>query len=96
MFGRTVDDHGFRGIYQKALRQFCDYITDPYYGWPAECEDRFGTHPVQVCTEWNTGRHVQEVLGRPGKRALTHVDEDQDGERRPAGPERWWADARLR
>ncbi|MGW0595285.1 hypothetical protein [Streptosporangium sp. NPDC002607] len=27
--------------YQTGLRQFCDYITDPYYGWPAECEDCF-------------------------------------------------------
>ncbi|MEV6602409.1 tyrosine-type recombinase/integrase [Actinoplanes sp. NPDC051346] len=63
--------------YQTTLRQFCDYITDPHYGWPTECENRFGTHPIQVCTEWNTGRHVQEALGRPGKRALTH-DELQD------------------
>lgn len=58
--------------YQTTLRQFCDYLTDPHYGWPAECEDRLGTHPIQVCTEWNTGRRVQEARGRPGKRALTH------------------------
>lgn len=58
--------------YQTTLRQFCSYLTDPHYGWPAECEKRFGTHPIQICTEWNTGRHVQEAMGRPGKRALTH------------------------
>ncbi|WP_405592285.1 site-specific integrase [Streptomyces sp. NBC_01190] len=58
--------------YQTTLRQFCSYLTDPHYGWPAECEKRFGTHPIQICTEWNTGRHVQEAMGRPGRRALTH------------------------
>ncbi|MWA09137.1 tyrosine-type recombinase/integrase [Streptomyces sp. BA2] len=58
--------------YQNALRLFMAYLTDPHYGWPAECEQRFGTHPVQICHEWNTARHVQEAQGRPGKRALTH------------------------
>ncbi|MFI6959866.1 hypothetical protein ACIBJI_41190 [Nocardia sp. NPDC050408] len=56
------------------MRQFCDYLTDPAYGWPDECLHYFGTHPIQICTEWNTGRHVQEAWGRPGKRALTHEE----------------------
>lgn len=60
--------------YQAALKLFCGYITDGHYGWPEECLRRFGTHPIQICHEWNTARHVQEALGRPGKRALTHQE----------------------
>ena len=40
--------------YQEALHSFCHYGTDPAYVWAAECEHRFGTHPVQVVHEWNT------------------------------------------
>jgi hypothetical protein len=29
--------------YQTAVRPFCDFVTDPNYGWAAECERRFGT-----------------------------------------------------
>ena len=39
-------------------RGFCHYLTDPAYGWAAECEQRFGTHPVQVIHELNTAVHV--------------------------------------
>jgi integrase/recombinase XerC len=31
--------------YQEAVRLFCDYVTGPAYGWPGQCEQRFGTHP---------------------------------------------------
>lgn len=57
--------------YQEAVRSFCDFITDPIYEWPAECERRFGTHPVQVVHEWNTAEHVQESEADPRKRAFT-------------------------
>jgi integrase/recombinase XerC len=63
--------------YQEHVRLFCSYVTDPTYGWPQECLRRFGTHPVQVCHEWNTAVHVQEVESDPAKRAFT-VDELQD------------------
>jgi site-specific recombinase XerD len=53
------------------MRAFCDYLTDPNYGWASECERRFGTHPVQVVHEWNTAVHVQAGEGDPRKRALT-------------------------
>jgi hypothetical protein len=46
--------------YQEAVRSFCGFITDPAYGWSAECESRFGTHPIQVVHEWNTAVHVQD------------------------------------
>ena len=36
---------------------FCRYLTDPAYGWAAECQARFGTHPVQVCLQRNAAVH---------------------------------------
>jgi integrase/recombinase XerC len=63
--------------YQGSLRQFCWFITDPVYGWSAECERLFDTHPVQICHDLNTRVHVDEVESRPVKRAFT-LDELQD------------------
>lgn len=60
--------------YQGAVRTFCDYICSPHYGWVAECMDRFGTHPVQVCHEWNTLAHLQDYEGKPGRRPLTRSE----------------------
>jgi site-specific recombinase XerD len=57
--------------YQQAVRGFCDYLCSQHYGWAKECEDRFGTHPIQVCHEWNTVRHLQSYEGDPGRRPLT-------------------------
>jgi integrase/recombinase XerC len=83
--------------YQEAVRSFCHYVTDPAYEWPAECEQRFGTHPVQVVHEWNTAMHVQDAESDPGKRAFTldelesffaHADE-QVGRVRTAGRKGW-------
>jgi site-specific recombinase XerD len=58
------------------VKLFCDYLTDSAYGWPEECWERFGTHPVQVCHPWNTATHAQEAEGRPRLRAFT-VEEIQ-------------------
>lgn len=57
--------------YQETVRLFCGYLTEPAYGWVAQCEQRFGCHPVQVCFEWNTAVHVQGNEADPGKRAFT-------------------------
>jgi len=85
--------------YQEALRLFCGYVTDPAYGWPGLCEQRFGTHPVQVCHEWNTAVHVQDAEADPRKRAFTrdelqalfdHAD-DQVSVIRAAGRKGWLA-----
>ena len=46
--------------YSEAVRAFCHFATDPPYGWAETCEERFGTHPVQVVHEWNTAVHVQD------------------------------------
>ena len=64
-------------VYQGALRQFCDYITSPFYDWPAQCEKRFGTHPVQVCHEWNTTAHLVDYEGRPDRRPMTRPELQQ-------------------
>ena len=47
--------------YQLTLRLFCEFVTDARYGWPVECEQRFGEVPAQICHEWNTVAHLVEV-----------------------------------
>jgi integrase/recombinase XerC len=72
------DLRGVKGLARSTIRNyslsasgFCQYLTDPAYGWAGECEARFGTHPVQVVHEWNTAVHVQDNEARPAKRAFT-------------------------
>jgi len=60
--------------YQGALGCFLDYVCDPRYGWVAECEQRVGARPVQVCHEGNTATHVADYEGRPARRPLTRVE----------------------
>lgn len=60
--------------YQGAVRLFCDYVCSPHYGWVDECMERFDTHPVQVCHEWNTLPHLQDYEGKPGRRPLTRAE----------------------
>ncbi|MDP8930041.1 MAG: tyrosine-type recombinase/integrase [Actinomycetota bacterium] len=62
--------HSSLRAYQQALALFMDYLCDPRYGWASECERRFGTHPVQICHEWNTVAHIQGYEGRPTRRPL--------------------------
>jgi site-specific recombinase XerD len=57
--------------YQEAVRLFCDYLVDPAYGWAEQCQRLFGTHPVQICHDWNTAVHVQEAEGDATMRAFT-------------------------
>jgi integrase/recombinase XerC len=60
--------------YQNHLGLFLNFATDPRYKWADECEARFGTHPVQICHEWNTLAHRDEYEGRPGRRPLSQVE----------------------
>lgn len=60
--------------YQMAVRLFCQYVTDPAYDWPAACQERFGTHPVQVVHEWNAAVHVQDAESDPSRRAFTREE----------------------
>lgn len=70
---RGVAPSTLRG-YQNVIRLFCEFVCSPHYGWALECEQRFGTHPVQVCHEWNTRAHVQEYEGDPRRRPLTRSE----------------------
>jgi integrase/recombinase XerC len=60
--------------YQVRLRLFGDFVTDPRYGWAEECWQRFGAHPVQVCTESNTAAHAAEYEGSPRRRPFTREE----------------------
>ncbi len=60
--------------YQISIELFCGFVSDRRYGWAAECEQRFGQAPVQICHEWNTVAHVVDYEGRPGRRALTYEE----------------------
>lgn len=60
--------------YQSAIRLFCDYICDPRYDWASTCERLFGTHPIQICFDWNTAVHSADHEGRPQRRALTKIE----------------------
>ncbi|MFD3704480.1 tyrosine-type recombinase/integrase [Nocardia sp. NPDC058658] len=71
MLGEQGLAHSTVRAYQGALRLFCDFLTSPHYGWAAECERLFGTHPVQVCHEWNTAAHLVDYEGDPRRRPLT-------------------------
>ena len=60
--------------HQVRLRGFCEFITDPAYGWSQECWQQFGTHPIQVCTEANSAVHVSEYEGDPRLRPFTREE----------------------
>ncbi|MEV4208639.1 hypothetical protein [Nocardia salmonicida] len=62
---------------QASLRMFCDYITSPYCQWVEECERRCGTHPTQVCHEWNTAAHLVDYEGRPVWRPMIREEVQQ-------------------
>ena len=85
--------------YQVSLRGFCDYVTDPGYGWADECERRFGSHPIQVINEVNSADHVADVESAPTKRAFTRLElqelfdyaDDRVAAKRQAGRKGWIA-----
>jgi len=58
--------------YHLTLRMFCDYLLDGRYGWVAQCEDRFGAIPSQVCHDYNTVAHLVDYEGRPARRPFTY------------------------
>jgi integrase/recombinase XerC len=60
--------------YSEAVSAFCHFVTDPLYEWAAVCEERFGTHPIQIVHEWNTAVHVQANESDAAKRAFTKAE----------------------
>lgn len=83
--------------YTLAVSAFCRYLLDPAYGWPARCEQQFGSHPVQICHEWNTAVHVQDTEADPSRRAFTLTElqtlfdyaDEQVARARAAGRKGW-------
>lgn len=94
--GRGLAIATVRG-YHSHIRLFCEYVSDPRYQWTVVCERLFGSHPAQVCFEWNTATHVSEYEGRPGRRALTKAElqklfdyaDDQVAAARTTGRKGW-------
>ncbi len=60
--------------YEGALAVFLDYVCDPRYGWAAECRQRVGAAPEQVCHAGNTAVHAADYEGRPERRPLTRAE----------------------
>ena len=58
---------------QNHIGRFLGYLLDPAYEWAAVCEHYFGTHPVQICSEWNTIRQHGEGE-QPGPRPFTRAE----------------------
>jgi len=54
------------------VRLFCDFLLDGRYGWVAQCEDRFGAIPSQVCHDFNTAVHLVDYEGRPERRPFNY------------------------
>ena len=83
--------------YSETISVFCGFVTDPIYEWAATCQERFGTHPVQVVHEWNTAVHVQDNEADPKKRAFTKAElhaffaycDDEVARIRAAGRKGW-------
>src|SRR3954451_21371481 len=77
-FGDLRSEHNLSRLtvraYQNGLRLFCDYLTDPRYGWDTVCEQAFSTHPSQVVHDWNSAGHHQENEQDPRKRAFTREE----------------------
>jgi integrase/recombinase XerC len=60
--------------YHNAIAMFCDYLVDARYAWAERCLELFGTHPVQICHEWNTARHISAQEGRAAVRPFTRQE----------------------
>ena len=72
--GADPISHATTRNYQLAVRTFMDYLCDPRYGWAEECLARFGTHPIQICHEGNTVKHLAEFEGEPGNRPFSRQE----------------------
>lgn len=83
--------------YECALRLFLEFSSDPRYSWTSVCEQMFGSHPSQICFEWNTAQHSADNEGRPQRRALTKAElqrffdhcDDQAAQARQSGSKGW-------
>lgn len=79
--------HSTVRTYQNAIAMFLAYVCDPRYGWVAECQQRVGAVPRQICHEWNTAVHVDDCEGRPQRRPLSRAETQALFDRCDAGVE---------
>jgi len=90
--------------YQGAIGLFCEYAANPRYEWTAVCQRLFGSHPAQICFDWNTARHTSDYEGRPQRRALAKAElqrlfdyaDDRTETARRSGRKGWLAALRTR
>jgi hypothetical protein len=73
LVGEGLAHSTIRG-YQESVALFVAYVCDGRYGWGPVCEERFGTHPVQVFHEWNTAVHRGDGEARPDRRPLSREE----------------------
>ncbi len=66
--------HSTIRTYEGSLSLFMEFLCDPRYGWAAECLDRIGVVPIQICHERNTAVHVSDYEGRPARRPFTRLE----------------------
>jgi len=100
--GASPKAHATLRSYQNAVAMFSDYLTDARYAWAEQCQRRFGTHPVQVCHEWNTLAHTSAYEGQPERRPFTRAElqrffdfaDDQVARARRLGRKGWQASFR--
>jgi hypothetical protein len=52
-----------------AIRAFCNYLTEPLYGWVPFCETVFNDVPSQIVFEWSSPRHTTDDDVPPGVEA---------------------------
>ena len=52
-----------------AIRAFCNYLTEPLYGWAPFCETVFNDVPSQIVFEWNSPRQTADDDFLPGVEA---------------------------
>ncbi len=58
--------------YQEAISLFCTYASSRDYGWPQVLEDAFGRGVTQICTPWNSVKHVTDFEGRATRRPFSY------------------------
>lgn len=66
--------HSTIRAYEGSIASFLDYLRDPRYGWAAECEQRVGAVPAQICHEGNRAVHAADYEGRPERRPFTRAE----------------------
>jgi hypothetical protein len=77
--------------YQMRLRSFMEFLLNPAYPYVRLCEQHFGTHPVQICHDWNTLHHRDDYEGDPNRRGFSPEElqlffDHADARSRPHSP----------